>query len=130
MKDKMQQEWQRIEDLAKTVIGTDWKEAVVQRCIVDCIGWQEDNPGKTVDLLIWTEILMALDPKIGPPPTFNPEQMVTLIQLMQASADRAHKDEMPLSYQEYENFARAAATFALENMVEKIQQGLKKHLTK
>lgn len=128
MTDDEKKTQESIDWLNKHAPTPQWKDAVTERCVVDCIGWIDDDPGKSIDRLIWTEIMMHIDPAIAEPVRLSPNQMVFLIQMMQGSAERARKDEMPLSYQEYENFAQAAIKFALQNMVDKIQHQLSKTL--
>jgi hypothetical protein len=42
-----------------------WKEAVIEACVVNCIGWDESNPMKSVaDLISW-EVQIALDPAVS-----------------------------------------------------------------
>ncbi len=42
-----------------------WKQAVIEACVVNCIGWDENDPIKTLaDLVAW-EVKVALDPKVS-----------------------------------------------------------------
>lgn len=42
-----------------------WKEAVIDACVINCIGWDEGDPTKTVQTLLHTEAAMAGDPKVN-----------------------------------------------------------------
>lgn len=44
----------------------EWKEAVIEACVINCIDWYEDDPIKTLYSLIDIEVKMALDPSISP----------------------------------------------------------------
>jgi hypothetical protein len=42
-----------------------WHDTVIEACIVNCIGWNETNPKKTLaDLISW-EVQVALDPAVS-----------------------------------------------------------------
>jgi hypothetical protein len=43
----------------------DWKEAVIDACVINCIGWHEDDPRKTIHELISWEVAIALDPRVS-----------------------------------------------------------------
>lgn len=43
----------------------EWKEAVIEACVVNCIGWDETNPVKTLTNLISWEVQIALDPAVS-----------------------------------------------------------------
>ena len=43
----------------------EWKDAVIDACVINCIGWDENDPRKTIrDLCHW-EADIALDPKVS-----------------------------------------------------------------
>ena len=42
-----------------------WKEVVIDACVVNCIGWDENDPRKTLSDLIGWEVQIALDPKVS-----------------------------------------------------------------
>jgi hypothetical protein len=43
----------------------DWKDAIIEACIVSCLDWDEDDPEGTLTNLINWECEMALDPRIS-----------------------------------------------------------------
>lgn len=42
-----------------------WKEAVIEKCIINCIDWDENDPMKTLNNLISWEVQVALDPTVS-----------------------------------------------------------------
>lgn len=42
-----------------------WKEAVIEACIINCIGWKENDPYDTVRTLCHWEAQVAADPKVN-----------------------------------------------------------------
>lgn len=42
-----------------------WKEAIIQRCIVNFIEWDESDPVKSLRALIASEVRIALDPAVS-----------------------------------------------------------------
>lgn len=57
-----------VEALAAMRIPNPWKEAVIDACVIDCIGWDEDDPRATIRNLIDYELRMYIDPRIGTVP--------------------------------------------------------------
>ena len=45
--------------------ANEWKEAVIDACVVNCIGWHENDPRKTIQDLISWEVAIALDPQVS-----------------------------------------------------------------
>jgi hypothetical protein len=42
-----------------------WKEAIIECCIIDCIDWDENDPGWTLRSLLAYEQDIALDPRVS-----------------------------------------------------------------
>ena len=43
-----------------------WKEAVIEACVIACIGWDENDPEGTLRRLLQWESQIALDPAVSP----------------------------------------------------------------
>lgn len=43
----------------------EWREAVIDACVIDCINWYEDDPRKTIHQLCAYEQDIALDPLVS-----------------------------------------------------------------
>ena len=43
----------------------EWKEAVIEACVVACIGWDENDPRKSLKNLLDWEVSIALDPRVS-----------------------------------------------------------------
>ena len=53
------------EDYVMLSFHNEWEGAVKEACVISCIGWDDDNPIKSLADLIAIEIDMALDPAIS-----------------------------------------------------------------
>jgi hypothetical protein len=43
----------------------EWKEAVINACIIDCLDWYGNDPGRTIRELCQWEQILALDPRVS-----------------------------------------------------------------
>jgi hypothetical protein len=110
------------------VLYREWYEAVTEACVIDCIGWQDDDAKKSLQNLIQYETLMALDPKIGPTPALTSQQLAGQHAQLLAHIAQAAKDEQPLPLIVTEKLIETVIVTYLTNRVAAIQQHLQKTL--